>query len=193
MGTEEGQHEKRSGIRIYRAVDAPDLTQTDFIAKNDFGEHDELKDVVAALGAAATTTSRLLVRQKRQEGGFSLLYLSFKPNFPLFRHTHESDCLYVVISGSAIMGNQTLRPGDSFFVPAYAPYFYTAGPEGVEVLEIRHNVDSVTVIFTHNPQSRLAEVEAAIEKNAESWKTLGLGPLLRANGAVLPEGAPPRA
>ncbi len=174
---------KRAGIRIYRAADAPNLTQTDFGAKNDFGEHTELREVVAALGGAAKTASRLLVRQSPEEGGFSLVYLFFKPNFPLFRHRHESDCLYVVISGEAHMGSQTLRAGDSFFVPALAPYSYTAGPEGVEVLEIRHNADGFTVVFADNPPSRLDEALAAIEENSEAWKKISVGPLLQANSA----------
>jgi|HubBroStandDraft_1064217.scaffolds.fasta_scaffold63517_2 hypothetical protein len=170
---------KRSGVRIYRVADAPDLTQTDFGEKNDFGDHPELQDVARALAGAATTASRLLVRQTPDEGGFSLVYLFFKPNFPLFRHKHESDCLYIVISGSALMGNQTLRAGDSFFVPAWAPYSYTAGPEGIEVLEIRHNVDSFTTIFASNPPGALAEAEAAIEANTDTWRQITVGPLLR--------------
>lgn len=173
----------RSGVRIYRAADAPNLAESDFGARNDFGPHAELKEVVAELGAAAKTASRLLVHQSPEEGGFSLVYLFFKPNFPLFRHRHENDCLYVVISGSATMGSQTLRPGDSFFVPAYAPYAYTAGPDGVEVLEVRHNAERFTVIFADNPPSRLEEAKAAIEENGERWSAISLGPLLRANVA----------
>jgi hypothetical protein len=153
----------------------------DFGAKSDFGEHTELKDVAVALGAAAKTASRLLVRQTKEEGGFSLLYLFFKPNFPLFRHRHETDCLYVILSGSALMGGHTLRAGDSFFVPAFAPYSYTAGPDGIEVLEIRHNVDGFTVTFANNPESRLEEAKAAIEANAEAWRDITVGPLLKAN------------
>ncbi len=174
---------KRAGLRIYRAADAPDLTQTDFGAKSDFGEHTELQEVARTLAQAADTASRLLVRQTPEEGGFSLVYLFFKPNFPLFRHKHEADCMYVVLSGSAVMGNQTLRAGDCFFVPAQAPYSYTAGPEGVEVLEIRHNVDSFTVIFTSNPESRLEEAKEAVRANAEAWKAISTGPLLLANAA----------
>ncbi len=171
------------GVRIYRAADAPDLAHTDFGAGSDFGDDPELQDAASALGAAAgpRATSRLLVRQTPEEGGFSLLYLYFKPNFPLFRHRHESDCLYVVLSGSALMGRQTLRPGDCFFVPAYAPYSYTAGPDGVEVLEVRHNVERFTTIFASNPPSRLEEARAAVEANAESWQQITTGPLLRAN------------
>jgi mannose-6-phosphate isomerase-like protein (cupin superfamily) len=172
---------KRSGVRIYRAAEAPDLTQTDFGAKNDFGDHTELQDTAFALAAAAHTSSRLLVRQSPEEGGFSLVYLFFKPNFPLFRHRHESDCLYVVVSGSAVMGNQTLRAGDCFFVPATAPYSYTAGPEGIEVLEVRHNVDSFTTIYASNPPSALEQAKAAIEANGDAWQQITTGPLLRAN------------
>lgn len=173
---------KRSGVRIYRAADAPDLTQTDFIAGSDFGDHAELREVATALAAAADPAGRLLVRQQSDEGGFSLVYLYFKPNFPLFRHKHESDCLYMVLSGSAVMGNQTLQAGDCFFVPAFAPYSYTAGPDGVEVLEIRHAVDDIRVIYTNNPPSRLEEAEQTVRDNAEAWKAIATGPMLRANG-----------
>lgn len=176
-----GSPAPRSGVRIYRAADAPNLAQSDFGARNDFGPHSELKEVVAELGAAAKTASRLLVHQSPEEGGFSLVYLFFKPNFPLFRHRHENDCLYVVISGEARMGNQTLKAGDSFFVPAYAPYAYTAGPDGVEVLEVRHNAERFTVMFAENAPTRLEEAKAAIEDNREAWSRITLGPLLRAN------------
>lgn len=173
----------RSGARIYRAADAPDLTDTDFSLGSDFGEDEQLREVVSSLAASADarSVSRLLVRQAPEEGGFSLVYLFFKPNFPLFRHKHESDCLYVVVSGSAIMGTQTLRAGDCFFVPASSPYAYTAGPDGVEVLEIRHNVEGFTTIFANNQPSRLDDARATIEANATAWRAITTGPLLAAN------------
>jgi mannose-6-phosphate isomerase-like protein (cupin superfamily) len=180
------EESKRSGVRIYRAADAPNLSQTSYGSHRDFGEYTELKDAAYALAGAAETASRLLVNQTEEEGGFSLVYLYFKPNFPLFRHKHEHDCLYVIVSGSAIMGNQTLRAGDCFFVPAMAPYMYTAGPNGIEVIEIRHNVDpewGFTTIFTKNPESRLEEARTAVEENAEAWSKLTNGPLLAANSA----------
>jgi mannose-6-phosphate isomerase-like protein (cupin superfamily) len=172
---------RRSGVRIYRAGDAPSLDQSDFGPKSDFGDYPELQDVTRALAEAGPPTTRLLVKQTPDDGGFSLLYLYFKPNFPLFRHKHEDDCMYMVISGTAIMGNQTLHPGDCFFVPAYAPYYYTAGPEGVEVLEIRHNVDRFTTIYTSNPSGRAEEARAAIDANHDAWQQTSTGPLLAAN------------
>jgi hypothetical protein len=70
-------------------------------------------------------------------GGFSLAYAWFKSGFPLPRHSHDSDCLYYVVSGSLLMGDQELKAGDGFFVGGDVPYAYVPGPEGVEILEFR--------------------------------------------------------
>ena len=98
-----------------------------------------------------------------------MLYLFFKANYPLLRHRHGSDCLYVIVSGSAVMGRQTLNVGDSFFVPANAPYSYTAGPEGVEVLEIRHDVESVSTSYIGDPPGRLEQIHEAVRTNTTAW------------------------
>jgi hypothetical protein len=46
--------------------------------------------------------------------------------------------MYNVVSGALVMGDQTLRAGDGFFVPADTFDAYSAGPDGAEVLEIRY-------------------------------------------------------
>jgi mannose-6-phosphate isomerase-like protein (cupin superfamily) len=173
----------RSGVRIYRAADAPDLRASGFGAGGDYAAQPELQEYAAELVEASGNDSRVLVRQTPEEGGYSLVYLWFKPHFPLFRHRHEDDCLYVVVSGTAIMGNQTLQPGDSFFVPAEAPYSYNAGPDGVEVLEIRHNVERFTTIYATNTEGRMQEARDAARANADSWRAMTAGPLLAANAA----------
>lgn len=172
---------KRLGARIYRAADAPSLYETDYGKGSDFTEHPELAEIGTALAAAGGAQTRLLVRQTEEEGGFTLLHLWFKPHFPLFRHRHEIDCLYIVLSGSAQMGNQTLRAGDSFYVPAQAPYSYTAGSEGVEVLEIRKDPTPFTTIFTRNTDAKVSEAEAALRDNAETWEQLTISPMFAAN------------
>lgn len=172
---------KRLGAQIYRAADAPEIYETDFGKGADFTEHPELEEVGTALAKAGGAQTRLLVRQTPEEGGYSLLHLWFKPHFPLFRHRHETDCMYVLLSGSAVMGKQTLRAGDSFYVPAQAPYSYTAGPDGVEVLEIRHDTESFTTIFAKNTDARIAEAQKALEDNAERWAEMTTSPLFAAN------------
>jgi mannose-6-phosphate isomerase-like protein (cupin superfamily) len=173
MATDTGRQ-----IRIHRGADAPELHASG-AAVSDFGRHDELREIATRLASSECSLTRLLVHQARDDGGLSIVYLFFKPNFPLFRHQHDVDSLYVVISGSVVdfMGAQTLRPGDCFSVPAGTPYYYTAGPEGVEVLEIFRDSDVVSVIYVDNPDSRVEEAQDAVRANAESWREITAGPL----------------
>jgi hypothetical protein len=67
----------------------------------------------------------------------SLVWSWFAPHYPLPRHSHSADCLYYVTKGELHLGRQVLCEGEGFFVPHDAPYAYTAGPDGVEVLEFR--------------------------------------------------------
>lgn len=96
---------------------------------------------VAAEGAARAMEAGLgkgsELRLLFEMPGFSLLYAWFKSGFPLPRHTHDSDCLYYVLAGSLKLGSEELVAGDGFFVGREAPYGYTPGPAGVEVLEFR--------------------------------------------------------
>jgi hypothetical protein len=70
-------------------------------------------------------------------GGTSLVWSRFGPGYVLPRHSHSADCLYYVTRGELRMGRTVLAEGDGFFQPADRPYTYTAGPDGVEVLEFR--------------------------------------------------------
>jgi mannose-6-phosphate isomerase-like protein (cupin superfamily) len=172
-------------VRIYRAAEAPLLSESG-AATSDFQGHDELRDAAVKLASTDCSINRLLMHQPADEGGLSVVYLFFKPNFPLFRHMHDVDSLYVIVSGSAVdfMGEQTLKPGDIFTVKAGHPYYYSAGPEGVEVLEIFRDADQVTVIYTDDPDGRLAKAQRAVADNADAWSSITQGPLFAANAAV---------
>ena len=167
-------------IRIHRGGEAPELHASG-AAVSDFGPHTELREIATRLASSECSQTRLLVHQGRDEGGLSVVYLFFKPNFPLFRHQHDVDSLYVVISGSVVdfMGSEVLQPGDCFSVPARTPYYYTAGPEGVEVLEILRDADTVTVMYVDNPDGRVEEAQDAVRANADAWREIGSGPLFR--------------
>jgi len=132
-------------------------------------------------GAAAGAQVKVLVRQAAEEGGFSLVHVWFKANYPLPRHSHDADCMYYVISGSAVMGAQVLGPGDGFFVPSDAPYQYTAGPDGVEVLEIRRGVDRFDMqIPDHGPERWRAMAETTLA-NRHEWEQVATSPTFAAN------------
>ena len=100
--------------------------------------------------------------------GFSLVYSWFGAGFRLPRHSHSADCLYYVLSGEIRMGSRTLRRGDGFFIRADAPYGYTAGPDGAEVLEFRAATSFDMKIFDQTPERWRPIVEAAVA-NRERW------------------------
>jgi hypothetical protein len=103
-------------------------------------EYKPVPPEVAARGQALTEAGVLEGAENRMlfcAGGFSLAYAWFKSGFPLPRHSHDSDCLYYVVSGSLLMGDQELKAGDGFFVGGDVPYAYVPGQDGVEILEFR--------------------------------------------------------
>lgn len=172
---------QKHGIAIYRASDAVDLQETDFMTQADTSEDvsEGISESIRA-GVGAGADVKVLVRDA---GGFSLVYLWFKANYPLVRHTHNVDCMYYVISGSAVMGRQTLRPGDSFFVPAGAPYQYNAGPDGVEVLEVRHGVAQFDIKLSEATPARWQAMAEVVRANRDGWAESVTSPTYAANSS----------
>jgi mannose-6-phosphate isomerase-like protein (cupin superfamily) len=167
---------RKRGVSIYRATDAVYLGETDFMTAP------ETPPPVRSLGANAATGGQVKVLV-RDAGGFSLVHVWFKANYPLPRHSHNVDCMYYVISGSAVMGNRTLRAGDSFFVPADAPYQYTAGPEGVEVLEVRHGAEQFDIKLSNTDVGPWEAFAAAVEAHQEEWERTPVSPTFAANAS----------
>jgi len=118
----------------------------------------------AGLGEGAET--RLLF----EAPGFSLMYVWFKSGFPLYRHSHGPDCLYEVIGGSLQIGEDVLKKGDGFFIPAGTPYAFTVGPEGVEILEFRHEHIRDSIVQANNPAFWDKAVGAILARR-EAWRT----------------------
>ena len=171
--------EKRHGVTIYRASDAIDLAETDFMTPAEVsGVVSRGVSEITQAGVGAGAEVKVLVRDA---GGFSLVYLWFKENYPLPRHSHNVDCMYYVISGSAVMGNQTLRPGDAFFVPADAPYQYNAGPEGVEVLEVRHGAERFDMKIPDATPERWQAMAETVSANRDGWAQAPVSPTFAAN------------
>jgi quercetin dioxygenase-like cupin family protein len=174
----------RRGISIFRAEQATPLLETDFMGMPQMTE-----EALAArgpeifMGSAAGTDVRVAVRQTPEEGGFSILHVWFKADYPVPRHSHDADCLYYIVSGSAVLGSQTLRAGDGFFIPAGAPYAYDAGPEGVELLEIRHAVPAFDMQILESNAAKWAAMAATIASHREVWEADTVSPTLATNRA----------
>jgi len=174
----------KKGMTIYRAADSTELMESGFMTWPTMSDdaRESLTETLTA-GAQVGQHVRLIALQPPEEGGFSLVHVRFTAKYPLPRHSHACDCMYYVISGEAHLGNQVLRAGDSFFVPADAPYVYTAGPGGVEVLEIRHNVAQFDMKIPDAPAARWQEMVEISTENRERWESEETSPTFAANRA----------
>src|SRR4051795_4058068 len=184
MSDDDGSTKARRGIKIFRATEAVDLYQTDFMAPPTMSDEARagLGEVIAA-GAATGADVKVLNRSTPDSGGFSLVHCWFKAEYPLPRHSHDVDCMYYVISGEAHMGNQVLRAGDSFFIPADAPYGYTPGAEGVEILEIRKDCDRFDMEIPDVGAARWQAMAETSEAHRERWTAERTSPTFAANQA----------
>jgi mannose-6-phosphate isomerase-like protein (cupin superfamily) len=104
------------------------------------------------------------------DSGMSLSYAWFKSNYMLLRHAHDADCAYYVIAGEVHLGTEVLKAGDVFFVPANQLYQYSAGPEGVEVLEVR-NAPNFNIRFSGNSAAVWGRIGAVAAANLDAWRT----------------------
>ena len=105
----------------------------------EFGSEEARQKVAEMVRALTPGTSTTMLLWQGGANGMSLSHNWFGPNFPLFRHSHPrfGDCLYYVVGGELEMGTRQLGRGSTIFLPNGQPYKFTAGPDGVEVLEFR--------------------------------------------------------
>ncbi len=152
-----GKEQLSAGFQIFRAKDAPKLMDTGCmsIAPITPEQRSGVMKAVEA-GYVEGDVTKVLV----QMPGFSLTHTWMKKHYPLSLHSHDCDCMYYVIAGSTRVGTEDLGPRDSFFVPANTPYTHKPGPDGVEILEIRH--------ATHFNFVNLSKTAAFWEKATET-------------------------
>lgn len=152
-------------FKIFRGDDAPDALEAGVVKESSYTP--ELLEKYAFLkGGEVGADTRLMFNMP----GFSLIHMWLKRDFPLPLHSHDADCLYYVISGSLQLGTETLGPRDGFFVGANVPYTYTAGPEGVEILEFRH-ATQVDNILHGRGDAFWKKAAETIALRREEWKT----------------------
>jgi hypothetical protein len=142
-------------FRIFRGATAPPMQLDELTGLTEVSSQG-LARLQDAGGWGAGADVRVLL----DIPGFSLTYAWFKSGYPLARHSHKADCAYYIVGGSLKLGSEVLGKGDGFFVPGGAPYTYTVGPDGVEVLEFRHHGCHDMKIMANNAAFWAKAVEA---------------------------------
>ena len=158
--------QSQQAFAIFRAKDAPGLMDAKCMSIEPFtpGQRAGMDAVIAA-GYLEGDEVRVLCNIP----GFSLTYVWFKKDYPLPLHSHDADCMYYIIAGSLRMGTEDLGPRDSFFIPANVPYSYRPGPNGVEVLEIRHDT-SFNFVNLAKGEAFWAKAAETVASRIDEWK-----------------------
>jgi hypothetical protein len=159
--------QRRTAITFFRADDAPSLDDDGMMVMAPGQIPPEASAALDGRAMAAGQRVKVLFKDADPDG-FSLVQAWFGPGFRLPRHSHSSDCLYYVVAGEAHMGNRVLKAGDGFLVLADAPYVYTAGPEGVEVLEFRH-ATTFDMKIRDKTLEQWKPIIEAVKANGERW------------------------
>jgi quercetin dioxygenase-like cupin family protein len=160
---------ERKRMSIFRATEATDLDHDTMPVR---GVDDSMMEGFGRLAQLAIPREQIenikLVFSLGGDSPMSLVHTWFKSGFVLPRHTHSADCLYYIVGGSLVLGTQTLGKGDGFFVPAGDTYTYTAGPEGLEILEFR-TADKFDIVFKSNNAAHFDKIETSYKAGAEAW------------------------
>lgn len=165
--TQDTAGQDSSKFQIFRAKDAPGLMEAQCMTVEPFSPVQRAgMDKVLAEGYMGGDEVKVLVNLP----GFSLTHVWFKEGYALPLHSHDTDCLYYIIAGSIKLGTEELGPRDSFFIPTGVPYTYKPGPDGVELLEFRHDTkfNFVNLAKGESFWKKAAEQTAA---HREAWKT----------------------
>jgi quercetin dioxygenase-like cupin family protein len=165
-GTTQDSVQAKQSLQIFRGKDAPAL--------DEFGSMNYVlpEDGAAGLGKLAELgmNEGAELNVLFSTPGFSLTAIWFKPGFTLPIHSHNADCLYYVIAGQVIMGNETLSAGDGLFLPADTWYSYAAGAEGAELLEFRQ-VEKFDFKVRSGIPKHWEKLAESCLKNRDGWKT----------------------
>lgn len=154
-------------MTFFSIADAPNIHEDGAMTYGPMDIDPEVLEQVDMTGLMAGELVRVLFKGAG-ESGFSLISARFGPGYRLPRHSHSSDCLYYVVAGEAHMGSRVLKPGDGFFIKAEAPYTYTAGPDGVDVLEFRL-ATSFDIKIRDTTFEQWKPVAEAIAEHGATW------------------------
>jgi mannose-6-phosphate isomerase-like protein (cupin superfamily) len=157
----------KEGFTIFRASEAPELMQTGCMTIEPFSPAQRAgMDRMIEQGYIDGGETKILTDMP----GFAIAHVWFKKGYPLPLHSHDTDCMYYIVAGGIRLGTAELGPRDCFFVPSGVPYTYKPGPDGVELLEIRHD-PHFNFVNLAKGAGFWAKAAESCATHSEDWKT----------------------
>jgi len=155
----------KPGFQVIRKQNYPAVDQTDALdASTLTADAVDGFTRLAEVGMYEGSTLKLVFSMPE----LSVIHCWFRSGFPLPLHSHDADCLYYIIAGEVRLGTEVIGEGDSFYVPSDVPYGYSAGPAGVELLEIRTK-DKFNIKSHVKAKAGWDHAHDAMVKNHPKW------------------------
>jgi mannose-6-phosphate isomerase-like protein (cupin superfamily) len=155
-------------MRIFRAADAYELDET--IMPMEGLDESVLAGFQRIEGHGIENGHQVRCLFQEAAAGMSLVHIWYKSGFVLPQHRHNADCVYYVIAGEIRAGSVVVGQGDGLFIPKGHDYTYTAGPDGVELLEFR-NAATFNIVFNGKDPNQWTRIIAAADCNVDAWKS----------------------
>jgi quercetin dioxygenase-like cupin family protein len=96
---------------------------------------------VYKLLAESELDSSMSFHEFGSEKELQLAELKFIPGAEAVVHKHDDDEIIYVISGEMRFGSRVLKAGSAVYIPGNTYYGFTAGPEGLRVVNFRARAD----------------------------------------------------
>jgi quercetin dioxygenase-like cupin family protein len=91
--------------------------------------------------AESELDSSMTFHEFGNEKELQLAELNFIPGAEAVIHKHDNDEIIYIVSGEMHFGNKVLKAGSSIYIQGNTFYGFTAGPEGLRVVNFRATAD----------------------------------------------------
>ena len=91
--------------------------------------------------AESELESSMVFHEFGSEKELQLAEIDYLPGAEAVIHKHDDDEIIYIVSGEMHFGDKILGPGSSLYIPGDSYYGFTAGPNGLRIVNFRASAD----------------------------------------------------
>ncbi len=91
--------------------------------------------------AESELESSMTFHEFGSETELQLAEIDYIPGAEAVIHKHDDDEIIYIVSGEMHLGTKTLKAGSSVYIPGDTYYGFTAGPNGLRIINFRARAD----------------------------------------------------
>jgi quercetin dioxygenase-like cupin family protein len=98
-------------------------------------------DMRSRLGEGELSTE-YKIREAGTDHSPQLVEIRYEPHCEIKLHSHDEDEIMYILGGTMLLGNRTVGAGTSLFIAGSTFYGFSAGPDGLHILNFRPRADT---------------------------------------------------